>query len=108
MPAPVRTSAGYRTYGERELALLAFVHRARSLGFSVEDCRGLLALWQDRHRASAEVKAMALARIEEIEAKIAELRSMGDTLADLARRCHGDDRPDCPILADLAGSGDRE
>ncbi|MDX6752362.1 Cu(I)-responsive transcriptional regulator [Geminicoccaceae bacterium 1502E] len=105
LPPPARSEAGYRRYGERDLATLAFIQRARSLGFSVEDCRGLLALWQDRDRASAEVKSLALARIEDIEAKIAELRAMRDTLADLAERCHGDERPDCPILSDLARAG---
>lgn len=99
---PARSQAGYRRYGRRDLATLGFIRRARSLGFSVEDCRDLVALWQDRERASAEVKALALARIGEIDDKIRELQGMRDTLADLAVRCHGDERPDCPILASLA------
>ncbi len=101
--APVgRDANGYRRFGPREVRLLHFVHRARSLGFSVEQCRELLALYQDRERTSADVKAIALARIRDIDAKVAELEAMKVTLADLAQRCHGDDRPDCPILAGLA------
>jgi MerR family copper efflux transcriptional regulator len=100
-PATRRTN-GYRDYDDREVGLLRFVKRARSLGFSVEDCRGLLSLYLDRRRASADVKAMARRRVEEIEHKIAELEDMRATLGALIDRCHGDDRPDCPILQDLA------
>lgn len=99
-----RRGNGYRDYGPKELAKLKFLSRARGLGFSVEECRHLVALWEDRSRASADVKAMAEAHIGEIEHKIAELRAMKATLARLVHACHGDDRPDCPILEDLAGT----
>ena len=82
---------------------LRFVQKARSLGFPVKDVGALLTLWQDRGRASADVKAVALAHVEEIDRKIAELEAMRQTVLHLAERCHGDDRPDCPILDDLAG-----
>jgi Cu(I)-responsive transcriptional regulator len=101
----VRRDNGYRDYDDREVGLLRFVKRARGLGFSVEDCRGLLSLYLDRQRASADVKAMARRRVAEIERKIAELEDMRDTLGALIERCHGDDRPDCPILEDLAERG---
>ena len=104
VPAAGRDPNGYRRYGEREVNQLRFVHRARSLGFSVEDCRELLALYGDRERASADVKALAVARIRDIERKIEELEAMKATLEHLAERCHGDARPNCPILEDLAAS----
>ena len=97
-----RRDNGYRVYGADDLHMLRFVERARRLGFSVEDCRQLLALYRDRDRASAEVKALTEQRIGDIERRIAELVAMRRTLSDLAARCHGDDRPDCPILDDLA------
>jgi Cu(I)-responsive transcriptional regulator len=100
---PTRRGNGYRDYGDSEVHKLRFLQRARSLGFSLKDCRNLLALYQDRHRASADVKALATARIEEIDRKIAELQSLRATLAHLVEACHGDARPDCPILDDLAG-----
>ena len=106
VPAARRDDNGYRRYGEREVHLLHFVHRARTLGFSVEQCRELLALYADKERASADVKALALARITDIERKIDELVAMKATLAELAGRCHGDDRPDCPILNGLATEAD--
>ena len=102
VPAAGRDPNGYRRYGEHEVNQLRFVHRARSLGFSVEDCRELLALYGDRERASADVKALAVARIRDIERKIEELEAMKATLQHLAERCHGDERPHCPILEDLA------
>ncbi len=102
VPAAGRDANGYRRYGEREVHLLHFIHRARSLGFSVEQCRELLALYGDRDRASADVKAIALARISDIDRKVAELEAMKATLGELAKRCHGDERPDCPILEGLA------
>ena len=104
---PVRAANRYRAYSGRDIAVLRFIQRARSLGFSVRDVRDLLSLWNDQERASANVKALALRHIGAIELKIAELRSIRQTLLDLTERCHGDDRPDCPILADLA-SGEVE
>lgn len=83
--------------------MLTFLGRARSLGFSIEDCRALLALYADRERASADVKRLATAHLGEIERKIEALRAMQRTLGELVARCHGDGRPDCPILEDLAG-----
>jgi Cu(I)-responsive transcriptional regulator len=97
-----RRENNYRDYGEQDVRLLQFVARARSLGFSVENCRDLLSLYRDQGRASADVKALAKARIADIERKIEELQAMKATLRDLVTRCHGDDRPDCPILSDLA------
>lgn len=97
-----RTSAGYRVYGLQEVHALRFVRQARRLGFLVEDIRKLLALWQDRSRASAEVKAIALEHVAELDRRIAELTDMRDTLAHLAKHCHGDARPECPILDKLA------
>jgi len=102
VPAAGRDANGYRRYGEREVHLLHFVHRARSLGFTVEQCRELLQLYGDHGRASADVKAIALARIADIDRKIAELEAMKATLLELAEHCHGDDRPECPILEGLA------
>ena len=100
-PAP-RAGNGYRAYSQRDVHVLRFVQRARSLGFSVHDCRQLLALYQDPARASAEVKALTERRIAEIDRKIQELAGMRATLLALAESCHGDQRPDCPILDDLA------
>jgi len=105
--AASRSQSGYRIYGERDLRTLRFIQRARGLGFSVEAVGDLLALWQDTSRHSAQVKALAQRHVGDIDRKIAELGGMRDTLIDLIARCHGDDRPDCPILDDLAGE-DRE
>ena len=99
---PERRENGYRTYGDSDVHRLAFLKRARSLGFSIEDCRKLLSLYDDSDRASAEVRQLAQTHIREIEAKIAELQSLNGTLKRLVSACHGDDRPDCPILDDLA------
>ena len=101
-PAAVRSSAGYRLYGEPDIARLQFIHRARSLGFSTRQIQLLLELWSDRSRASADVKRLALAHAEELGEKIAQMQAMQRTLQTLARQCHGDARPDCPILDDLA------
>ena len=106
LPVAGRTESGYRHYAAKDLDRLAFIKRARDLGFSLEEVGKLLALWQDRQRASAEVKALAASHIEELNRKISEMTSLRDTLAGLAASCHGDDRPDCPILKELA-SGDR-
>ncbi|WP_295994459.1 Cu(I)-responsive transcriptional regulator [Rugamonas sp.] len=101
-----RSEAGYRIYGDNDLHALRFIKRARSLGFSLERIRGLLSLWQNKGRASADVKAIALGHVEELNARIAELTEMRDTLAGLALSCHGDERPDCPILRSL-DAGDK-
>ncbi|MCP4329584.1 MAG: Cu(I)-responsive transcriptional regulator [Alphaproteobacteria bacterium] len=101
--APNRTASGYRDFETRDIHILRFVHRARGLGFSVVECRDLLALYRDRNRASADVKAIALRRVADIDRKIEELHSLRANLSDLAKKCHGDDRPDCPILDDLSG-----
>ena len=101
-PTPDRRDNGYRDYGPDDVATLRFVQRARGLGFTLEEVRELLALWRDQDRASSDVKRLALDHIDTIEARIAELQSMKRTLQDLTRRCHGDDRPHCPILEDLA------
>lgn len=104
IPPAARTFAGYRLYDDADVHRLRFIARARRLGFGIDDIRGLLALWQDRGRASAEVKRLALEHAEELARKIRDLQAMQRTLEDLAARCHGDDRPDCPILDDLAGA----
>jgi len=102
-PAP-RQRNGYRRYGEVDLHTLRFIRHARRLGFSVNQVRELLALWRDRRRASGDVKRLALAKIGEIDRKIGELAALRRSLFDLAERCHGDDRPHCPILDALAGA----
>ena len=104
--APDRGENNYRDYSQDHVSKLQFVQRARSLGFSIEECRQLLALYEDRNRASADVKAIASAKIDMIEQKITELRAMQMTLTHLVDHCHGDNRPDCPILKDLAGEGE--
>lgn len=100
--APRRTEAGYRLYSEQDVRVLQFIHRGRALGFSLDQIGDLLALWEDKHRASADVRAMALAHIAELDRKIADMEAMRRTLESLAASCHGDDRSDCPILDDLA------
>jgi len=102
LPNPERSANGYRRYGPADVDRLRFVARARSLGFSVANVSALLALWNDRGRESATVKRMALRHVAEIEQRIAELQSIRATLLQLVARCHGDKRPDCPILDDLA------
>jgi Cu(I)-responsive transcriptional regulator len=98
----LRTDAGYRLYDERDVQVLQFIHRSRELGFSLEQIRTLLALWQDKQRASKDVRAMARQHIAELDRKIADMQAMRRTLETLATRCHGDERPDCPILDDLS------
>jgi len=105
LPAAQRTAAGYRVYGEAEIRVLQFIHRGRALGFSLENIAGLLALWQDKDRASADVRQLAEQHIAELNRKIGELQSMKRTLEALAHSCHGDQRSDCPILDDLATHG---
>ncbi|MBV1867613.1 MAG: Cu(I)-responsive transcriptional regulator [Marinosulfonomonas sp.] len=99
---PPRDANGYRAFRDADLHKLAFLGRARSLGFSIDDCRRLLALYEDRDRASGDVKAVARQHLAQIEDKLAELSAMRDTLSHLIDCCAGDNRPDCPILADLA------
>ncbi|HKK85788.1 MAG TPA: Cu(I)-responsive transcriptional regulator [Roseovarius sp.] len=99
---PDRSANGYRDFSDSDLHKLRFLGHARSLGFSIEDCRGLLALYKDKDRASADVKHIAEEHLAKIDAKIAELQAMRHTLAHLVKACAGDDRPDCPILTDLA------
>lgn len=98
-----RAGNNYRDYGAKDVETLRFIHRARGLGFSIADIAGLLALYRDKSRSSHDVKTIAERQIVSIGRKIAELEAMRATLQELARRCHGDERPDCPILADLAG-----
>lgn len=97
-----RSESGYRDYAESDVHALRFVRRARDLGFTVGQIGDLLALWRDRNRASADVKRLALAHVEALERKAAELQAMSRTLTELASRCHGDGRPDCPIVESLA------
>lgn len=103
IPEARRTESGYRRYSEKDVETLRFIHHSRSLGFSVKEVSMLLDLWRDQNRLSADVKALALTHIENVDRKIAELQKIRDTLVDLTRRCHGDERPDCPILEGLAG-----
>jgi MerR family gold-responsive transcriptional activator of gol and ges genes len=105
VPAADRTRSGYRTYGPREVQTLRFIRRARDLGFPMEKVAELLALWQDRSRASADVKHLAEAQVAALETRIAEMQAMQATLRHLVHCCAGDHRPDCPILADLEGRG---
>jgi len=98
-----RTESNYRTYDDKAVETLRFVARARHLGFSMDEIGRLLGLWQDRARASADVKALAMKHIDELERRIAAMTAMKMTLEDLALRCHGDDRPDCPIIEGIAG-----
>ena len=102
IPRAGRTDSGYRVYGESDVHVLRFVRRARDLGFSLAEIKGLLGLWKNRRRESAEVKRLVEKHVKELDSRIAELESMRRTLTDLARHCHGDHRPDCPILEDLS------
>lgn len=101
---PARAENGYRDYSDQDVHRLSFVQRARSLGFSVEECRLLLSLYENDARASADVKQLAEAKVSEIDAKILQLQSLRNTLMTLAETCRGDAHPDCPIMDDL-GSG---
>lgn len=102
IPRARRTGADYRDYNEADVHVLRFVRRARDLGFSVDGIADLLSLWRDQERASADVKRVALEHVAALQQKIAALQAMAETLETLARRCHGDERPDCPILGGLA------
>ncbi|WP_346828964.1 Cu(I)-responsive transcriptional regulator [Pseudomonas abietaniphila] len=105
LQAATRTDSGYRVYGSNDLHTLAFIKRSRDLGFSLEEVGKLLTLWQDRGRASADVKALAHKHIIDLNQKIEELAGLRDTLQDLVEHCQGNDRPDCPILKDLESGG---
>jgi MerR family copper efflux transcriptional regulator len=102
--APLRTEAGYRVYSDNEVHALRFISQARDLGFSVEQMGGLLALWRDRSRASSDVKSIALEHIRALDEKARALQAMSKTLRHLADHCHGDDRPDCPIIEGFAAA----
>ena len=106
IPKAARRDSGYRDYDDRDVHTLRFIRRARDLGFPIEEIGKLLALWQDRGRASADVKALALSRAAELKRKARELDAMRKSLEHLAAHCHGDDRPDCPILIGLEGEGE--
>lgn len=97
-----RTEAGYRVYTAQDIRILQFIHRARGLGFSLEQISALLALWQDKQRASKDVRKLAQQHIADLDRRIIEMQAMRRTLESLAKQCHGDQRPDCPILDDLA------
>lgn len=101
-PEAARTEAGYRQYTDKEISTLRFIRQSRDLGFSIEQIRELLGLWQNRRRPSRQVRALAEAHIQELETKLQELQSMKATLQHLVRCCHGDERPDCPIIEALA------
>jgi len=101
--SPGRSENGYRDYSDADIHRLRFLQRSRSLGFSIEECRVLLSLYGDKKRASSDVKRVAMEKIRQVDDKIAELETLRATLNKLVKSCHGDDRPDCPIIDDLAG-----
>lgn len=101
IPKPARSLSGYRRYSENDVHVLRFVKRARGLGFTMPEIKKLVGLWRNKQRASKEVKALALAHLKDLEQKIQELQEMAGTLRMLAQHCHGDNRPECPILAGL-------
>ena len=103
-PEAARTEAGYRQYTDKEVSTLRFIRQSRDLGFSLEQIRELLGLWLNRKRPSRQVRALAQAHLEELDEKLKELQAMKATLEHLVHCCHGDDRPDCPIIETLAGS----
>lgn len=103
IPKAARTAGDYRVYSATDIHALRFIRRARGLGFSMEEIGTLLGLWRNQRRASEQVKRLAIKHITDLDQKIAELQSMRAALAELAEHCHGDSRPDCPILSDLAG-----
>ena len=104
---PARAENGYRDYSLEDIHSLTFLQRARNLGFTVEECRLLLSLYNDKNRSSSEVKSLALHKVATIEKKIAELSAMKKMLTRLAKHCHGDNRPDCPILDEIAGETEK-
>jgi MerR family copper efflux transcriptional regulator len=107
-PEAARTDSGYRQYGDKDVNTLRFIRRSRDLGFSIEQIRELLALWQDRKRPSRQVKAVAQAHIDELDTKLRELQAMKATLQHLVHCCHGDERPDCPIIETLESGRSRQ
>ena len=107
IPRPPRRDSGYRDYGDSDVHRLQFIANARDLGFPIEEIRELLGLWDDRHRTSADVKALALARADELGRKAQTLAAMRATLLDLASKCQGGDRPDCPIIETIAQAAPR-
>ena len=100
--SPIRLENGYREYSDKDIHRLTFLQRSRGLGFSIEECRLLLSLYDDKHRASADVKSIALDKVSQIDRKIKELKALKTTLSELALHCHGNDKPDCPILDGLS------
>ncbi len=102
IPEAHRTGGGYRQYSDKDVQTLHFIRRARNLGFTVGEVEELLSLYRDRNRASADVREIAIKHITDLDKKVAELKGMRATLTHLVEKCHGDDRPDCPILDDLA------
>ncbi|EQB01172.1 hypothetical protein L286_16310 [Sphingobium sp. HDIP04] len=108
IPPPSRRDSGYRDYADADVHRLHFIANARDLGFPIEDIRDLLGLWSNSQRASADVKALAVARAEELGRKAEALQALRQTLLELAERCHGDDRPDCPIIERMSGEDDRD
>lgn len=102
IPKPARSESGYRIFSAQDVHILIFVRRARALGFSMKEIKKLVSLWRNKSRASAEVKALALRHVKELDQKILSLKSMSRSLKQLAKTCHGDDRPSCPILDRLA------
>jgi Cu(I)-responsive transcriptional regulator len=106
IPKAPRTVSGYRKYSQNEVHVLRFIRQARSLGFSIKQIGELLGLWQNSRRSSSTVKRLALEHIGELEEKIREMQAMKATLERLARHCHGDDRPECPIIDELAMAGE--
>lgn len=108
IPAPLRRDSGYRDYAEADVHRLRFIANARDLGFPIEDIRDLLGLWSNSQRASAEVKALAVARAEDLGRKAEALQALRQTLLELADRCHGDERPECPIIERISGVDKRQ
>lgn len=107
LPPSFRNDSGYRVYFENDLHTLRFIGTARSLGFSLEEIRQLVSLWQDKNRTSADVKALVTEHIEALNEKIAELTDMRNALKNLAHRCHGNDRPECPILSRISSGNEK-
>lgn len=103
LPPAARTDAGYRQYTDKDVHTLRFIRRSRDLGFSIDEIRDLLGLWQNRRRSSRQVRALAQVHIDELAAKLEKLQAMKATLETLVHCCHGDERPDCPILDELSG-----